>query len=404
MKVLYVVPNVPSPIRPRPFNLVRALSQFHEVSVLCVATNEADHRFAAELQAHCHSLEIIKVSRWRSAWNCLTALFSSKSLRYAYFYSPALRRRVEEMVSRGEVDLVHAEHLKCIPMVETVVGKIPSVFDAVDCVSMFESRRRKVVRNPLLKAFSWIEWRKMVFREVNAVQRFNRTVICSGVDKENYPGPSSVREKIDVVLSCVDLRYFAFKKYESQKNLLVLCGKFDYFPNADAAVYFVHSVWPLLRRKRPELILEIVGSRPPQSVRRLDGKDNVRVVASVPDIRPHLGRAWVALSPIRIRAGIQTKIIEAMALGVPVVSHRICCEGLAVESGKELLVADTPEEFASAVEVLLDNPLLRARLVEAGRNYVERHHDWNDSVKALCDSYAKATVDFSNERQVRTSL
>jgi len=143
------------------------------------------------------------------------------------------------------------------------------------------------------------------------------------------------------------------------------------------------------------LQLEIVGSRPPRSVRRLDGKNNIRVIPSVPDVKPFLGRAWVALCPIRIRAGIQNKILEAMALGVPLVATPVCCAGLQLEPGKHLLVADGPEPFASAIELLLDNATLREKLIEAGRAYVERQHNWADSITALEDSYKKAMVDFT---------
>ena len=404
MQIVFVVPNVPSPIRPRPFNLIRTLSRIHEVSVLCVATTDADDQFIADLRPYCHNLEVFRVPRWRSVWNCICALFSSRPVRCAYFYSPSLRRRLEQKVSQGEVDLVHAEHLKSAPMVETVVGEVPVVFDAVDCVSMFETRRRKVIRNPWLKTFSWSESKKMTFAEARAVELFNRVVICSDIDKRSYPVSSALREKIDVIISCVDLEYFAFQEFEPRDNLLVLCGKFDYFPNEDAALYFARSIWPLLRRRRPHLKLDIVGSRPPQSIRQLSGKENVNVVASVPDLRPYVGRAWVSLAPIRIRAGIQTKIIESLALGVPVVAHSICCEGLKVQPGRDLLVADTPGQFVSAVELLLDNHGVRDSLVNAGRRYVEQYHDWGKAVLALCDSYSKAVEDFSGSTNVAATV
>src|SRR5579864_3479968 len=142
MRILYVVPNVPSFIRSRPFNLIRALSRSHEVSVLCLATNDSDYQFTSELQPYCQSLEIIPLPRWKSIWNCLEALFSYKSLRCAYFYSESLRDRVRAKIDNREVDLLHAEHLKTVPMVEPAIGKVPTVFDAVDSVSMFEARRR----------------------------------------------------------------------------------------------------------------------------------------------------------------------------------------------------------------------------------------------------------------------
>jgi len=314
-------------------------------------------------------------------------------LRCAYFYSPALRDHVKVRIEENQVDLIHAEHLKSVAMLEPVVGKIPAVFDAVDCLSMLETRRFTVTKQPLVKLFSWMESRKLARWEGRAVREFNRVVISSTVDRAAYP--TDAREKIDVIPNGVDLKHFGFRQVEAKKNLLVFCAKLDYFPNADAARYFACSVWPLLRARRPELELEIVGSRPPRSVRRLNGRNNIRVIPSVPDVKPFLGRGWVALCPIRIRAGIQNKILEAMALGVPVVATPVCCAGMPLQPGKHLLVADGPEAFASAIELLLDNATLRDKLIESGRAYVEHQHDWADSTRALTDSYRAAMVDFN---------
>lgn len=395
MRILFVVPNVPSPIRPRPLHFIRQLSQTHEVSVVCLASSEADDRFLHQLERDCRSVSIIRLSRWRSLSNCLLALFSANSLRCAYFDSPRLRALVRARVEANEVDLIHAEHLKSIPMVEPVLGMVPAIFDAVDCVSMLEARRRKVTKSPLIKLFSWMESRKLAHWEGRAVSGFDRLVISSAVDREAYPIGAAAREKIDVIPNGVDLKHFGFREVEATKNLLVFCAKLDYFPNEDAALYFARSVWPRLTARRPDLRLEIVGSRPPRSVRRLDGKNNIRVIASVPDVKPFLGRAWVALCPIRIRAGIQNKILEAMALGVPVVATPICCAGLQIEPGRQLLVADDPKRFASAIELLLDDSTLRDTLIKTARAYVERQHNWTDATTALEDSYQAAMLDFS---------
>jgi glycosyltransferase involved in cell wall biosynthesis len=133
-------------------------------------------------------------------------------------------------------------------------------------------------------------------------------------------------------------------------------------------------------------------------VQRLDGEANIRVIGSVPDVKPYLGRAWVALCPIRIRAGTQNKILEAMALGVPVIATSICCPGLELEANKHLLVADEAEQFAAAIELLVDNETVREKLIETARDYVERHHNWAESVMALSNSYRKAMADFAADR------
>lgn len=244
----------------------------------------------------------------------------------------------------------------------------------------------------------------MMWGEANASERFDRILISSAVDKECLPVAGRAREKIHVVPNGVDLEYFRFRQFEPQRNSIIFCAKLDYSANADAALYFSQKVWPSLLARRPGLQLQIVGSRPPRSVRQLDGKDNIRVIGSVPDVRPFLGRAWVGLCPLRVQAGTQFKILEAMALGVPVVATRICCPGLAAEPGKHLLVADTPEEYVAAIELLLDNESLRSGLVAAGRAYVENHHDWDGSVKGLSSVYAEALEHFItlNEQSAAT--
>jgi len=403
MKILFVVPNVPSFIRPRPFNFIRGLSRMHELSVVCLASNDADERSVSGLRPYCRHLKVIRHSRWRALWNCLKALVSASSLRCAYFYSPRLREHVSASIEAGEADLIHVEHLKSLPMVEPVLGKVPAVFDAVDCLSLLESRRRLVTANPLLKLFAFIESKKFALSERRASRQFTRVAISSPLDREAYPVPAGFRDRIDVVPNAVDLDHFRFRQFEAQRNLLVFCAKLDYFPNTDAALYFARSVWPVVRARRPELRLEIVGSRPPKSVRQLDGEANIRVIASVPDVKPYLGRAWVALCPIRIRAGTQFKILEAMALGVPMVATSICCPGLEVVAEKHLLVADDAEQFASAIELLLDNEALREKLIRTARDCVEREHGWGESLMALSNSYRKAMADFASGGRVMDS-
>lgn len=398
MRILFVVPNVPSSIRPRPLNFIRGLSQNHQVSVVCLATNDVDERSSSELSQNCHSFEIVRLSRWRSLLNCLRALGSRQALRCAYFDSPKLRAIVRARVEAREVDLLHAEHLKTLSIVKPVLGKVPAVLDAVDCLSMLESRRFGVTKNPFLKIFSWIESRRFARSEAEASRCFNRIAISSSPDRNAYPVPPDLRNKIDVIPNGVDLDHFKFRQFRPRKNLLVFCAKLDYFPNEDAALYFTNAVWPRLRARRPELRLEIVGSRPPRSVLRMDGKRNVRIIGSVPDVRPYLGRAFVALCPIRIRAGIQNKMLEAMALGVPVVATSICCEGLSVVPGQHLLAAEDASGFASAIELLLDNMALRQSILESARAYVERYHNWSDSLSALLNSYSETIVDRTPHR------
>lgn len=391
MRILFVVATVPSSnLYPRPFHFIRHLSEKHHVSVFCVARNETQRRSAAELLRNCKSVEVFRLPVWQSVWNCLCALFSSRALRTSYFYSPVLKRRVEEVVARGEIDLIQAELVKTIPMIEGVRGRVPIVFDAVDCVSMMEARRRKVLRNPLLKLLSQWEEQKMRRWEGWASDNLEGIVISSRVDKEAFPERPQSKHEIRVVPNPVDLEYFSLGRFECRQDTVIFCANLAYFPNEDAALYLAYEIWPAIRARRSGLQLEIVGNRPSKRVKDLDGKNNIRVIASVPDIRPHLRRAWISLCPIRVQAGTQNKILQAMALGVPVVATRACCPGLGVEPGKHLLTADRPDEFVSAIESLLDDENLRNRLKRAAREYVERNHGCEASGDKLLAAYEEA--------------
>jgi sugar transferase (PEP-CTERM/EpsH1 system associated) len=399
VRLLYVVPNVPSSIRARPFNFIRRLSRKHEVTVLCVASDSTDRQFAWELRQHCQRVEVVDLPIWRSLWNCCVALFSGEALRYAYFYSPKVQKYIQQKVQNSEVDLVHAEHLKSFRMVEPVTKRVATVFDAVDCVSMLEARRIEIMRNPVLRFFSWTEWKKTMRSETRASEHFGRIVITSAVDRQSYPLSKSFRGKIQVISNGVDLDHFGFQQFRPQVNTVVFWAKLDYHPNADAAIYLARVIWPYLRRRRPELQLHIVGSRPSQRIRQLDGVNNIRIFASVPDVRPLVGSACVALVPLRLQAGVQNKILEAMSMGVPVVATRICSGGISAEPGKHFLVADTPEEFADAVDLLLDNRSFRAGLVRAGREYVEKNHDWDRVVEQLDNTYEDVLAEFDESRR-----
>ena len=239
----------------------------------------------------------------------------------------------------------------------------------------------------------------MATGEAEASRLFDRIVISSPIDKDSYPTTNHLRQKLSVIPNAVDLNYFTFQEREAERNRIVFCAKLDYFPNEDAVLHFARFVWPILRKRRPELFFDIVGSRPSRRVRRLDGTEQIRVLASVSDIRPFLGRAWIALCPVRAQAGTQFKILEAMALGVPVIATRICCPALALKPGKHLLVADTPMEFVSAVESLLENDALRGNLIREGLAFVQQDYDWAQSAKRLCDTYGAAVSEFATRHR-----
>jgi sugar transferase (PEP-CTERM/EpsH1 system associated) len=181
----------------------------------------------------------------------------------------------------------------------------------------------------------------------------------------------------------VDLDYFQ-PVPQSAEPSCVFVGALDYRPNVDGLGWFCAEVWPHLRRRRPDARFFIVGRRPVKAVQRLGGR-GVEVIGTVPDVRPWLARAAVAVAPLWIARGVQNKVLEALATGRAVVATPLCLQGLATEPGCHLLAASTAREWASALDHLLGDADLRERLGTAGRAFVEEHHSWDRCLEPLRD-------------------
>jgi sugar transferase (PEP-CTERM/EpsH1 system associated) len=181
---------------------------------------------------------------------------------------------------------------------------------------------------------------------------------------------------VQAITNGVDLDYFR-PGPEADGPVGVFVGALDYLPNVDGAGWFCREVWPEVRRRRPDARFLLVGRRPAPAVRRLADLPGVELVGQVPDVRPHVVRASVAVVPLRIARGVQNKVLEALAMAKPTVASPQTLAGLKARPGTHLLRASSPAEWAQAVLRLFDDAALRHRLGAAGRRYVEENHCWD---------------------------
>jgi glycosyltransferase involved in cell wall biosynthesis len=194
----------------------------------------------------------------------------------------------------------------------------------------------------------------------------------------------------------VDLDYFTPSNGARQADTLVFSGKMSYHANVTAALYLVRQVMPLVWAHRPDVRLIIAGSQPTSAVRQLalDHPERVEVTGYVPDLRLPLRQASLAVAPLMYGAGIQNKVLEAMACATPVVASSLAVSALSkIQPGMDCLVANTPQAFAEEVLSLLSDDALRERLGVAGRQYVEAHHNWDDIAAHLETIYQRSIKD-----------
>jgi len=426
MNALYVTPYIPSRIRTRPYNLIRALIRLgHRVTLLTAAGSAPEEQEQAdELEDWGVRVEVFPVHLARSLGNCLQALPTRAPLQTVYAYHPGMERRLSGLLQEEVFDVVHIEHLRAARLVRAV-GDTPVVYDSVDCISLlFEQAARSgaQLRSRLMTAIDLARTRRY---EAQLLTRYDQVVVTSRRDKEalerlarRYLHPEAQAAPVTVVTNGVNLEYFRsfdgvypersqgtrdrpIETGFSRKNpvsppTVVFTGKMSYHANVAAALYFAREVLPHIWAQDPGVRFQIVGKDPPEAVRQLATDGRIQVTGTVDDLRPYLAQATVAVCPALYAVGIQNKVLEAMAMGTPVVSTPAGCAALATEEGREILTAEGEEELAAAILKVLSNPTLAECMSAAGQRYVEAHHNWEACAQQLVGVYedARSTIRF----------
>jgi len=385
LRILFVTPYVPSRIRTRPFNLIKSLSTKHDISLVALLVEGYERAMVKDVESYCTSVDLVSLPKWQSYANCLRALPTLTPLRVAYYRSPAFVERIKEVIYRQKIDVVHGELIKVVPALKAVLAQesIPIIYDSVDCISWFLQQETEVTRNPLKKAFVYSELQKMRRYERLELSGFDQVVIASVSDRGRLSSLIGQSNNIQVVSNGVDTEYFTLWSGPRVADSLVYSAKLDYFPNAQAILHFCENTLPLVWKQRPQVRLTIVGSNPPQQVRALATDERITVTGYVPDIRPYLGSAFVALAPLLVAAGTQFKILEALAMGTPIITSPRCASALGTEDGVHLLVAEEPQAYADGILKLLGDARLAQQMGVAGRRFVTEHYGWTNAAKNL---------------------
>lgn len=384
MKVLFVCHRWPYPPKRggkiRPFNIVSHLSRNHSVTVASIVRSSDEDVEGKGLSGYCDKLIKGRVGKARALLQMVLRLPTSVPSSMGYFFSRELKRRIADELERNSYDLVFVHCSSVAQYVSSFEGAT-KVLDFGDMDSQKWLSYRHFHRFPMSLGY-WLEGAKLEREERRLAEQFD---LCSCTTKLEYETLQSYGSQTKTAWfpNGVDHEFFHPSTSRIDPDLISFVGRMDYFPNQQAMLEFCNEVFPLIRRKRPAARLVIIGADPSSEIRKLARIDGVCVTGSVPDVRPYVSRSAVNVAPLRIARGTQNKILEAMAMGVPVVTSSLAAAGVDAVPGEHLLCADEPGKLADAVVRLLSNEKLRRRLAEAGRQRVVENHDWDQSMKRL---------------------
>ena len=396
MKIAYIVPYVPNLIRTRPYNLINHLAALgHEVTVFTLGSGAQDQADAQFLRDKGSKVYFQEHSVLYSLWNSLKTVPTRRPLQTVYSWNPHLAKHIIELLNvPGKFDVVHVEHLRGSyygQYIKSRLVHIPVVWDSVDCISyLFEQASRHSTGGfgKFVTRFELGRTRRM---EGKLISEFDHVLVTSETDRNALLElilPGSIPSPITVLSNGVDLEYFhSNPSVQKDPETLVFSGKMSYHANASMVKYLVREIMPKVWMRRPSVRLIVVGKDPSAEIRAFGDDPRIEITGTVEDIRPYIWRASCAVVPLVYGAGIQNKILEAMACGTAVVTTTKTISSLQVTHGKELLIAMDAEDFSQNILKLLVDKQLSMTIGLAGAEYVKMHHNWSVIAKQLVSCY-----------------
>jgi sugar transferase (PEP-CTERM/EpsH1 system associated) len=394
--LLYLVHRLPYPPdkgdRIRSFHVLRHLARHALVHLACLADEPVSPKAAAALEGYCARMAIVPLGSWQSKFRALASLARGRTATQGAFHSPALAATLRAWAGQTSFDAVLASASSMVPYLQMEeLRSIPAVVDLVDVDS------QKWLD---YAAASWGPRRWLYRTEGRRLRQLERTLpswaravtLVSEAEADLYR-EFCAAGSVHAVANGVDLDYFQPVSGPVEPSC-VFTGALDYRPNIDGLCWFCREVWPEIYSRRPDTKFYLVGRKPVRAIRRLAAQAGVVLIGQVPDVRPYLASAAVAVIPLRIARGLQNKILEALAMGKATVASPGCLAALTVEPGVHLLSAAAPREWTDAILRLLDDRNLREGLGASGRRYVEHNHRWESCLEQLAsltcfDSRAK---------------
>ncbi len=385
MNILYVCHRFPYPPKRggkiRPFNMIRHLTEAgHQVHVASLVRSPQEAEEGQGLAQHCAAFEMGAVQEPLQYARMVARLPLTTPSSMGYFYSADLAAKVKHLLATKRWDLIFV-HCSSVAQYVEHVQDVPKILDFGD----MDSQKWIEYANYKPWPLSWgylYEGSKMLAAEKRLAKRFD---LCTATTRAEWQTLEDygTGAKTDWFPNGVDADFFCPTDGNYDADTISFIGRMDYYPNQECMARFCKDVWPLLKQHRAAMKLLIVGADPSPEMRALGQLPGVTVTGSVPDVRPYIRGSALMVAPLAIARGTQNKILEAMAMGVPVVTGQAAAGGVDAEPEQHLLVADDPQAVAQAVLRIVENPQERARLAKSGRDRMLSHHAWPRSMRRL---------------------
>ena len=383
MNILIITPRIPYPPyrgdKLKIFNIAKILSQNNSVKILTFYRNSKQFDDLINFDKYGIKITAVKLSVWESFFHALTAVFFNYPFQVAWFKSSKMKNEVEIILNKEKFDVIYYHLIRSAQYLNLSVinHRQLNVIDYTDAVSLYLNRFAEIEKNPIKRLFIKVE-QKRVEKYEKIAEKFHTLFICSEIDKK-FLQRKGMNAQIQILNNGVDVGYFNSTISKFEEKRIIFTGNMPYYANYDAAIYFVNDIFPEIIKSVPEAEFFIVGQKPPNKIKSLAGK-NIFVTGFVKDIKAEYLKSAVNVAPMRFGAGTLNKVIESIALGVPVVASSIAVAGLPTKLNKYVFIADEPKKFAETVVRIINNPNIRTDIMEEGKKVLTELLSWEKIV------------------------
>lgn len=379
MKILFITSRFPYPLEKgdklRAFHFIKCLSQAHEIHLFALTENSKEQLSLHELSPFCKSITTIELSKTKIAFNLARACFNSLPFQVSYFTSNEAKSKLKSLQKEIKADFAIFHLIRTAELVDALQNT-PKLLDYMDTFSI--GIKRRISTEPPFSKLLWFwEYRKLAQYEQRVFKRFDAHTIISEQDLHYLPIEEKRNVKILPNGIDVPLSRTLEKNYQ-----LIFAGNMSYQPNVEAVTYLVKQIMPIVWQKIPDAKLVIAGANPSSAVRKL-ASPLVEVTGWVESIQEYFQQSKILVAPMLISIGLQNKLLEAMANRVPCVTTTLANNALKATPGKQILIGNTPAEFAQHIVNLLENSAFYETISNEGFRFVIENYSWQQVATQL---------------------
>ncbi|MFA8300331.1 MAG: glycosyltransferase [Hyphomicrobiales bacterium] len=384
MKIAVILPRVPYPLEKgdklRAFHQIKYLSKNNDIYLYALDADNTDIEHAKlHLSPYCKEINIYRLLPSKITANLLKAFVKGLPLQVGYFFSKSVHKEIQKAISLLKPDHIYCQLIRTAEYAKN--SSVPRTIDYQDVFSM-GAKRRVNSASWALKPILWMEYKRLQRYETRVFSLFNNKTIISIPDRDFIRHPQ--KEDIAIIRNGVDFEFFNPEYKKDIRFDLTFTGNMSYAPNINAAIYLIKEIMPIVWKHFPNVTVQLAGATPDKKVLAL-ASDKVSVTGWIDDIRDSYASTRIFIAPMQIGTGLQNKLLEAMAMKVPIITSELANKALKAEKDKEVLIGKTPEDYAMHIISLLDDDNRISQLTENAFSFVKENFSWDAATSMLED-------------------